>query len=76
MRRLPSGVRRSSAAERKLVPKLAGDRLVLLIEPFAVIGIFADPDFVTDSEPDFAEPVGIGERLPRGADDVAYLAAR
>ena len=39
-----------------------------------MISVFADPYLIAKAETDFAEPVGIGERLPRRADDVAHTA--
>src|ERR1700722_7529537 len=60
--------------QRLLVPELAGDLFVLLIQPFAIIGEFAGPYSGAEAERGFQEPIGIGERLARGADDVAYAA--
>ncbi len=74
-RRLPS---RSLAAgrllvERGAVPTNLHNRhlLVLLVEPFAVIGELALPHRVAAAQGQFEEPVGIGERLARRGDDVA-----
>jgi hypothetical protein len=41
---------------------------VLLVEPLAVVRVDAPPDLVSLAEAQFEEPVGVGERLPRGAD--------
>src|SRR4029077_1437327 len=59
---------------RELVPELAGDRLVLLVEPLAVIGVFAQANLTAEAEESFSEPIRIGQRLPRSADNVAYAA--
>ena len=68
-RRLPSAVWLTSLADP--VPELASDGPVLLVEAFAIIGEFAYTHAVAADRPRFQEPVGIGECLPRRADDVA-----
>ena len=43
------------------IPQLAGHRHVLLIQRFAVIGVFADDVFVAAAKPNFQKPVGVGQ---------------
>src|SRR5689334_21061503 len=59
---------------RQLVPELAGDRLMLLVEPFAIVGVLAHPHFGAVTQQDLAEPIRVGERLTCRADDVAEAA--
>jgi hypothetical protein len=56
--------------EPDAIPELAGDRLVHLVEPLAVIRERALPDLRALAGSHLQEPVGIGERLPRGRNDV------
>src|SRR2546425_3244620 len=56
------------------VPQLAGHLLVLLVEPLAVVGELAAPHEVAIAEADLPEPVGIGQRLAGGADEVRVAA--
>src|SRR5579872_1918690 len=44
-----------------LVPQLAGDRLVLLVEPLAVVGVLAGAHRRALAERQLAEPIGVGE---------------
>src|ERR1700733_1757283 len=83
IRRLPHRSREPSFAvtrgsfarqRRQLVPQLAGDLLVFLVEAFAIIGVFADPHLIAQAETDFVKPIGIGQRLERRGDDVAHAA--
>src|SRR4029453_16581190 len=45
--------------EAHAIPELAGDLLVVLVEPFAVVGELAAAHEVAVAQPDLAEPVGI-----------------
>src|SRR5207248_10353349 len=56
------------------VPELARHLLVLLIQALAVVGELAAPHEGTVAEADLSEPVGIGQRLARGADEVGLAA--
>src|SRR5687767_2570059 len=56
--------------ERLTIPELARDLLVHLVEALAVVGEAAPPHGVTLTAPHLEEPVGVGERLPGGGDDV------
>ena len=60
--------------ERLAIPQLARHLLVHLVEPLAVVRERAAPDAVAVTLLDLQEPVGIGERLPRGADRVGLAA--
>src|SRR5690606_31087503 len=57
------------------IPQLAGDLFVPGIERFAVIGELAAADLGAASEPHLQPPVGIGEALAGGGDDVGLLLA-
>src|SRR6516162_7879437 len=46
----------------QLIPELARDRFVLLVEPFTIIGVFAHANLGAASQQRFAEPVRVGER--------------
>jgi hypothetical protein len=59
---------------RQLIPELARDRLMLLVEPLAIISVLAHPNLGAVSQARFAEPIRIGERLARRAYDVADAA--
>src|SRR6267143_2777451 len=56
------------------VPELAGDLLVALVEPFAVVRELAAAHEVAVAEADLPEPVGVGERLARRRDAVRLTA--
>ena len=56
--------------ELHAIPELAGDLLVVLVERLAVVGELAAAHEVAVAQPDLAEPVGIGQRLARGGDEV------
>src|SRR5580693_8085755 len=71
---LPVGRAPLALSGRQLVPELARDRLMLLVEPLAIIGVFAHPNLGTVSQERFAKPIRIGERLARRAYDVADAA--
>src|SRR6516225_12406249 len=58
----------------ELIPELARDRLVLLVQPFTIVGVFAHPNLGAAAQERFAEPVWVGERLARRTDDVADTA--
>src|SRR3990172_2554999 len=47
------------------IPELAGDLLVALVEPLAVVRELAAAHEVAVPEADLPEPVGVGKRLPR-----------
>src|SRR5439155_10596488 len=48
------------------VPELARDLLMTLVQPLAVVRELTPAHEVAQTETDLPEPVGIGERLPRG----------
>src|SRR5262245_4621312 len=54
------------AGIERAIPELARDLLVALVEPLAVVRELAAPHPVAVPEPDFPEPVGIGEGLAGG----------
>src|SRR6267143_6052521 len=56
------------------VPELAGDLLVALVEPFAVVRELAAAHERAVAEADLPEPVGVGERLTRRRDAVRLAA--
>src|SRR6266404_5623265 len=70
-RRLPSRARR---VDLHAVPELARHLLVLLVQALAVVGELAAPHEGAVAEADLPEPVGIGQRLARGADEVGLAA--
>src|SRR5262249_17118356 len=57
------------------IPELARHLLVALIEALAVVRELAASHLAPEAEPDLPEPVGVGERLTRGADEVGLAAA-
>src|SRR5207247_2548674 len=57
------------------VPELARHLLVALIEALAVVRELAASHLGPEAEPDLPEPVGVGERLTGGADEVGLAAA-
>ena len=63
-------MRNAGLVERFAVPELARDLLVHLVEPLAVVGEAAAADLAAAAEAHLQEPVGIGQRLARRADDV------
>src|SRR5689334_18544339 len=66
--------RDAGGGEGVAVPEFAGDLLVLLVEGFAVVRELAATDLVARARAHLGEPVGIGERLARGRDDVGVAA--
>src|SRR5690349_10374512 len=65
-------VRRRDAGlvEPLAIPELARDGPVPLIERLAVVGVDAAAHLAAAAEAQLQEPVGIGQRLPGGADEV------
>ena len=63
-------IARSRIGEIGAIPQLARHLPMTLIERFAVVGERAAAHLAAEAEPDLAEPVGIGQRLARRADDV------
>src|SRR5829696_8933360 len=68
------GERDAGLREPLAVPELAGDLLVRLVERFAVVGVGAAPHLRAAPLAGLEEPVGVRERLARGADDVGVAA--
>src|SRR5690349_23890928 len=58
------------------IPQLAGDLLVVLVQALAVVGEVAAADEGAVAEADLAEPVGVGQRLPRGRHEVGLAAGQ
>ena len=56
------------------VPELAGNLFVFLIESLAIIREFTYAYFRPPSELNLTEPIGVGQALPRGSDDVGITA--
>src|SRR5207253_9844551 len=54
--------------------QLARHLLVLLVQALAVVGELAAPHEGAVAEADLPEPVGVGQRLARGADEVGLAA--
>ena len=59
-----------------VVPQLAGDRLVHLVEALAVVGEDAAPHLAAQTQPELPEPVGVGQALPCRRDDVRRAGAQ
>lgn len=53
------------------VPKATGDFFVVLIEAFAVVGVFASANGKALTLLHFEPPIGIGQGLAGGADEVS-----
>jgi hypothetical protein len=66
-----SGERDSGLIEILSIPTRAGDLAMALIERFAIIGIGAQTHLVATTQSHLAEPVRIGKRLAREADNVS-----
>src|SRR5690606_16708242 len=64
------------AVREVTIPELAGHFLVLLVEALAVVRVDAAPHRAAVAELDLEPPIGVGERLPRGGDDVAGTLAQ
>src|SRR5919205_240816 len=66
--------RDAGLVEALAIPELAGDLLVRLVERLAVVGVVAAAHLGAPARQRLEEPVGVGQRLARGADDVRVAA--